>query len=141
MMRNRAVLRDSYHAATIDELRKNHAIRRTAAFVDQRVLFPHRGQIELSGESLTLVSWRTLAPGDVFNVSMDFLPEYSRVAAGGSRGGFPSFGVLKRLGAPLVLDLTTGERIALLIGYTWWSGTTKDTAWLPELEAFAARSD
>lgn len=140
MIKNSALLCDRFHAATVHELRKTTSVRRKAAIADQRLLFPHRGQIELFDDCLKLGAWRTFAPGDVFNVSMDFLPEYSRVIAAGDRGGFPSFGVLKRLGAPLVLDLRTGERIALLIGYTWWSGTTKDARWLPELKAFAAQT-
>lgn len=129
--------RGDYHAATVDELRKNSSLRRAIAIVDQRLLFPHRGRLELTPDRLTLDSWKSLTPDDVYNVSMGFLPEYGRIAAGGARGGFPSFGVLKRLGAPLVLDLKTGERVVLVIGYTWWSGSTKNTSWLPVLETFA----
>lgn len=131
-------LHDTYHAATVDELRKNSPLRRLLAIVNQQALFPHRGRIDLSSGRLRLGSWRTLTPKEIAHVSMGFLPEYSRVAAAGARGGFPSFGALKRLGAPLVLDLRTGERIALLIGYTWWSGTTKDAHWFPALKAFMA---
>lgn len=136
---NGTALHDTYHAATVDELRKNSSHRRLFAIVNQQMLFPHSGRIDLSDDHLRLGSWRTLTPNEIAHVSMSFLPEYGRVAAGGARGGFPSFGALKRLGAPLVLDLRTGERIALLIGYTWWSGTTKDAHWLPALRAFAAR--
>ncbi len=140
MTQGRTSLSDTYHAATVDELRKSTKPRRVAAVVDQRVLFPHRGRIELAGDVLTLGSWRTLSSADVLNVSMEFLPQYSRVTAAGARGGFPSFGAVKRLGAPLVLDLRSGERIAVLVGYTWWSGTTKDATWLPALQAYAAQS-
>lgn len=136
----RSPTRDTFHAATVDELRKSNSMRRLAAIVDQRLLFPHRGPIVLSDKTLQLGSWKSLAPNDVLNVSMDFLPAYGRLAAGGARGGFPSFGALKGLGAPLLLDLRTGERIALLIGYTWWSGTTKDAHWLPALKKFALQN-
>lgn len=135
------VLHDTYHAATVDELRRNSSLRRLFAIVNQQMLFPHSGPIDLSDDCLRLGSWRTLAPNEIVHVSMSFLPEYGRVAAGGARGGFPSFGALKRLGAPLILDLRTGERIALLIGYTWWSGTTRDAHWLPALRAFVARGE
>lgn len=138
---NGTTLHDTYHAATVDELRKNSSLRRLVAIVNQKKLFPHRGQIDLSDDLLRLGSWRSLTPNDIAQVSMSFLPEYTRVAAGGARGGFPSFGALKRLGAPLVLDLRTGERIALLIGYTWWSGTTKDANWFPALRAFVAQGE
>lgn len=128
---------DTYFAATVDELRRYSSLRRTLAIVNQRLLFPHHGQIHLSDGLLQLTGWRTLKPSDITQVSMSFLPEYTRLAAGGARGGFPSFGILRRLGAPLAMDLRTGERIALLIGHTWLSGTTKNADWLPTLEDFA----
>lgn len=134
-----ATMRHTFHAATADELRKTTALRRLWAIVDQRVLFAHRGEIELSEGLLRLGSWKSLTPDDVLDVSMGYLPEYGRFAAGGARGGFPSFGVFKRLGAPLILDLRTGERIFVLIGFTWWSGTTKDTDWLPALKNFTVQ--
>lgn len=133
-------LRADYCAATVDELRKNSPARRVAAIVNQRLLFPHRGTLELTSSRLAFGSWRSLTPGEITQVSMGFLPEYGRIAAGGARGGFPSFGAFKRLGAPLVLDLRTGERVVLLIGYTWWSGATENANWLPALESFASEA-
>lgn len=136
-----AVLSDSFHAATVDELRRTSPLRRVAAVVDQRLLFPHRGRIEVSADALQLGSWRMLRPDDCLSLSMEFIPEYNRFAAGGARGGFPSFGAMRRLGAPLVLDLRTGERILLLIGFTWWSGSTKDADWLSALNEFVGSVD
>lgn len=135
---NGSTLRDNYHAATVSELRATSFLRRLTAAADQRLLFPHSGQIELTKEAMDLGSWRSLTPEDLSSVSMDYIPEYSRFAAGGARGGFPSFGVHKRLGAPLVLDLRTGERIALLVGFKWWTGTTKDAGWFTALREFAS---
>lgn len=136
-----ATLHDSFHAATVSELRSNSPARRLGGLINQRWLFPHHGSIDLAKDSLRLGSWRTLSPRDIAHVSMDFLAEYNRTAAGGARGGFPSFGTFKKLGAPLVLDLRTGERIALLIGYTWWSGATKNKDWLPVLQRFTEKYD
>lgn len=133
-----AALCDTYHAATVAELHRTPSLRRWVGAVDQRRLFPHRGRVELTSDVLSLGSWRRLTPDDVLAVAMEYLPEYSRAAAGGVRGGFPSFGLFSKVGAPLVLDLRTGERIVLLVGYTWWSGTTKDADWLPALEAFVS---
>ncbi|UNX54232.1 hypothetical protein MF406_15065 [Georgenia sp. TF02-10] len=131
------MMHDTFSATTVDELRRTTSLRRLAAIIDQRLLFPRSGDIELADGTLQLGTWRSFNPGDILSVSLEFLPEYGRVAAGGARGGFPSFGAFKRLGAPLVLDLRSGERILLLIGYIWLAGTTKNAAWLPELRAFA----
>jgi hypothetical protein len=39
-----------------------------------------------------------------------------------------------------VLDLATGERIVLLVGFRWLSGLTRDADWLPVLRDFASGS-
>jgi hypothetical protein len=136
----RAEMRDTFHAATAPELQAHGALRRASALVDQRRLFPHHGEIVLSGDRLRLGSWRTLAPSDVTDVSHRFPDGYGRFAAGGARGGFPSLGAIGRGGAPLVLDLATGERIVLLVGFRWLSGLTRDADWLPVLRDFASGS-
>ena len=112
-----SALRDRYLAATVGELKDAGVSKRVAAIAYQRVLFPHSGSIELTPEALTLGGWMTLRAGDLVHVTQEFVPEYSRFTAGGARGGFPSLGALKRAGAPLIVDLRTGERIVLLVGY------------------------
>ncbi|MFK3671439.1 hypothetical protein ACI2IX_14830 [Leifsonia aquatica] len=133
-----SALRDDYLAATAEELKKARSSQRLAAIANQRVLFPHSGSIELTAEALTLGEWKTLQPRDVVHVAQEFIPEYNRFAAGGARGGFPSLGALKRTGAPLIVDLRTGERIVLLVGFEVLSGVTKNSSWVKPLQKFAA---
>lgn len=140
MRENITPLRDTFNAATVGEMRKHSAGRRIAALVDQRLLFPHSGALTLTREALQLGDWRTIRPGDVIDVTKDYIPEYGRFAAGGARGGFPSFGGIKRFGAPFVLDLTSGERIVLLIGFTWWSGSSNDARWQDALTSFTRQT-
>lgn len=135
-----AVLRGRFCAATIDELRDTSAMRRWAALVDQRLLFPHRGSIELTADHLDLGAWRCLHPADIRAVSVNYVAEFSRFAAGGTRGGFPSLGNIRKLGAPLILDLASDERLVVLIDYTLWSGTNKAASWEPAIREFLGRS-
>lgn len=135
-----STLRGRFCAATVDELRNASAARRWTALVDQRRLFPHRGSIELTADHLDLGTWRRLYPADIRGVSVDYVPEFSRFAAGGTRGGFPSFGNIRKLGAPLILDLASAERLVILIDYTLWSGTNKAASWEPAIRGFLARS-
>lgn len=132
------LLRAGYRAATTAELRGARLSKRLIAIIDQRILFPHVGKVELARSALTFGGWRTLQPTDVASVSHRFVPEYSRLAAGGARGGFPSLGVVKGAGAPLVLDLRTGERIVLLVDYKVVSGIATNRSWLSAITEFAA---
>jgi hypothetical protein len=134
---NDTVLRDSFVAATPAELRAASIVRRVTAIVDQRRLFPHHGVIELRPDQLVLGSWRAIQPAEIVSVTNDFAPGYGRFAAGGARGGFPSFGVFKRTGAPLLLDLQSGDTIVLLVGFAPLSGVTKNPRWLTALQEFA----
>lgn len=130
-------LRDTFVAATPAELRGASVVRRVAAIVDQRRLFPHRGVIELRPDRLILGDWQSLPPAGIVTVTNDFAPGYGRFAAGGARGGFPSLGVFKRAGAPLLLHLRSGENIVLLVGFAPLSGVTKNPQWLAALQEFA----
>ena len=98
---------------------------------------PHRGTITLTDDALVLDGWRTLAPQEVQEVRHEFTEEYGRFTASGARGGFPSLGVWKGKGAPLVLTLSEGEELVLLVGFAPASGTTKNAQWLPPLQKFA----
>ncbi len=131
-----AALSGTFNAATLNELRNASVARRGFALINQKVLFPHRGRIELTQDHLILGSWKRLSADEIVQVSVDYVAEYTRFAAGGTRGGFPSFGNVKRLGAPLLLDLTSGERLVVLIDFTLWSGVNKAADWEPALRQF-----
>lgn len=133
-----ATLSGEFNAATLNELRSAPVARRGLALINQKILFPHRGRIELTQTHLALGSWKRLSADEIVQVTVDYVAEYTRFAAGGTRGGFPSFGNVKRLGAPLLLDLTSGERLVVLIDFTFWSGANKAADWEPALRQFIA---
>lgn len=129
-------MRDTYDGASSAELADAGMVSKVRALADQSSLFPHHGDIELTSSALELGGWMTLYPVDIRSVRHEFTDEYSRFTAGGARGGFPSFGVFAKKGAPLVLDLANGEQILLLVGFEALPGTTRNSQWYPELAAF-----
>lgn len=129
-------MRDTYAGATDGELAEAGVLSRLRALADQSSLFPHHGEIELTETTLTLSGWMDLHRGDVRAVRQEYTTEYSRFTAGGARGGFPSLGVVRRRGAPLVLDLRDGRTIVLLVGYSALSGTTQNAQWYEPLRSF-----
>jgi hypothetical protein len=135
------VFRDTFCAATNHELASAGPVRRLAALADQRLRFPHRGELRVRADFLELGTWRRLAPTDINRVTRGYVPGYGRLAAGGVRGGFPSLGAIRDAGAPLLLDLRDGESIVLLIGFRPVSGLTRNRAALAALRRFAASSD
>jgi len=134
--RSKLVLRSSYLAATVSELQRVKTLTRIIALANQRVLFPHRGELEMSTDALSFENWRTITATDLRSVTQEFIPEYGRFLAGGVRGGFPSLGIAKRTGAPLILNLSDGEQIVLMIGYKVFSGISQNSSWLPALQEF-----
>lgn len=135
------VFRDTFCAVTKHELASAGPVRRLAALADQRLRFPHRGELRVRPGSLELGTWRRLAPTDITRVTRGYVPGYGRMAAGGVRGGFPSLGAIRDAGAPLLLDLRDGESIVLLVGFRPVSGLTRNRAALAALRRFAASSD
>lgn len=131
---------DEFRAATTDELAAAGPIRRVTGLVDQRLRFPHRGQLRLSAGALELGDWRRFAPAEITRVERRYVPSYGRFAAGGVRGGFPSLAAARADGAPLVLDLRTGESIVLLVGFRPVSGLDHNRAALNALRRFIASS-
>jgi hypothetical protein len=123
-------------AATTSELDQNGATRRLRGLADQAALFPHHGTMSIEDDTLVLSGYRSISRDEIESIEQRFVPEYTRFAAGGSRGGFPSFGFFKSQGAPLVLTLTSGEQLLMLIGFEVLSGTTKNADWLGVLQRF-----
>lgn len=135
------VLRDTFWAATGQELASAGSVRRLAALADQRLRFPHRGELRLSRDTLELGEWRRLVPSDVRRVTRTYVAAYGRLAAAGVRGGFPSLGLIRDSGAPLLLDLHDGGSIVLLVGFRPVSGLTRNRAALTALRRFSPSPD
>ncbi len=132
-------MQDTYVGSTAQEMSRVTMRRRLGGVINQTSLFDHQGDISLAERTLTLGAWLTLTPQDVDSVRQDFTSDYGRFSAGGARGGFPSFGVFKKSGAPLVLQLRGSEQLLLLVGFAWLSGKTENHEWLSALQDFAAQ--
>ena len=130
-------MQDTYHGSTVDELRQVRGGRRAKGLADQGSLFEHSGSIILTDDTLELGHWMTLQPVEIAAVQQEFIPEYNRLRAGGARGGFPSLGLLRRAGAPILITLASEVQLVLIIGFHLPLGTTHNSQWLPELRRFA----
>ncbi len=124
----------TYLGATESELRRAPGARRLIGLADQRRLFPHRGTMRLGSETLELDDWQTIPRTTIQKAELSFTDAYTRFMAGGSRGNSPSLGFLGSLGKPLVLTLADEDRIYLLLGFRWWTGTNQARAWAPEIQ-------
>jgi len=105
-----------YLGASESELGETSVPRRIMSFVDQRKLFSHSGTLMLKPDALVLQGWREIPKATIENVTLTFTEVYTRMAAGGARGNYPSLGWLGSLGKPLVLDLRGEQRIYLPAG-------------------------
>lgn len=123
----------TYNAATETELGDAEAGRRVLGLVDQRRLFPHHGRFRLEQDALVLEGWLEVPRTAVARIDLTFTERYTRVMAGGARGGFPSLGFLGDRGKPLLITRTDDEPLYLLLGYRWLPGTTENAAWLSRL--------
>lgn len=121
----------TYLGATESELRRASGARRLIGFADQRRLFPHRGTMRLEPETLVLEGWRKIPRTTIMRTELSFTDAYTRVMAGGSRGNSPSLGFLGSLGKPVILTPADEDRIYLLLGFRWWTGTNQARAWAP----------
>lgn len=131
------VKRDTFHGSSLAELQALGSGQRVAALGSQAGFFAHRGDLLLTSTTLTLSDWMHLSPNDIDRVDQHFVPGYGRFQAAGTRGGFPSLGVLGKAGMPLVLTLTSGSPLVLLVGLSRVWGTTHNASWLGALRAFA----
>lgn len=134
------LLEDTFCAATTAELAAAGPTRRSIALVDQRLRFPHRGRLRLRQSALEFGDWRRFAPADITSARRGYVSSYGRFAAGGVRGSFPSLAAVRDAGAPVVLDLRTGESIVLLVGFRPVSGLNHNRAALTALRRFTASS-
>lgn len=128
---------DSYLGATEGELLGAPLTRRLAAYSDQRRLFPHQGQLQLTPGTLVLGGWRVIRREAVADVRLTFTDAYRRSQAAGIRGNNASFGLFGDLGKPLVLDLHDDEPVYLLIGFRWFTGINQARRWAPLLRTWS----
>lgn len=126
----------TYHGATETELGDAEATRRVLSFIDQRRLFPHHGPFRLEQDAVVLEGWLEVPRSAVTRIDLTFTERYTRVMAGGARGGFPSLGLLGDRGKPLLVTRIDDEPLYLLLGYRWLPGTTENAAWLPRVQAW-----
>lgn len=130
-----------YLAGTPSEIearKSGHPLRTKAA---QDRLLPHAGTVQVSSEYLDFSGFARLRPEDVVGISQRFVESYTRMTAAGSRGQFGSFGVFATWGAPVVVELRTGEPLIVLIDFTRWSGTSANRKFIEGLKRYSSWRD
>lgn len=138
---DRIRFRDSFCAATLSELTAAGSLRRFIALADQRMRFPHRGEIRVSEQTVELGDWTRIDRGGLVRVTREYVPSYGRIAAWGVRGGFPSLGAAGGAGAPLVLHRRDDEPIAVLVGFRPVTGRNNNAAAFAALQRCTASMD
>ena len=124
---------DDYLGATESELRHTPLSRRLHGYADQRVLFPHEGQLRLEPQALVLGNWRVIHRAEITSAELTFTGAYRRGQAAGVRGNWASLGLFGSLGKPLVLGIADDEPVYLLIGFRYFSGINDARRWAPIL--------
>lgn len=127
---------DSYPGATESELHDAPLARRIGGYSDQRVLFPHTGQLRLEPRSLVLGGWRMIPKAAITDVQLTFTGAYRRGQAAGVHGNGPSLGILGNLGKPLILTLRDDEPVYLLIRFRYFTGVNQARRWVPLLRGW-----
>jgi hypothetical protein len=128
-----------YLGATEGELLSVSAGRRFLGYNDQRVLFPHRGQLRLEPGELVLGGWRIIPRAAISRADLTFTSAYTRGQAAGARGNAASFGLFGSLGKPLVLGLNGEDPVYLLIDFRWFTGINQARRWAAVLQEWLAR--
>jgi hypothetical protein len=124
---------DDYLGATESELLGASLSRQLFGYADQRVLFPHDGQLLLQPQQLVLTNWGVIPRMAITSVDVTFTSAYTRGQAGGIRGNASSLGIFGSLGKPLVLGLRDSEPVYLLIDFRFFSGINQARRWAPLL--------
>ncbi|MFC4909486.1 hypothetical protein [Actinomadura gamaensis] len=112
-----------YIGCTTVELRSRRRGDRIAAGVDQSVLFPRRGEVELHADRLVLRGWGdggalVLRPSDVTSVANEYTELYGRFVGG-----------LLNAGRPLILGTVPAGEIYLMIDHRTFMETTDNRRW------------
>lgn len=127
--------RGSYIAATAEELATAGAGRRVGAVFNQRVLFPHRGQAELTADGLVLEHWegrddKLIEAAGVARVQRRFTSRYGRFLGGGSA----------EWGAPVIITETSGAEIYLLFDHHAFLEKSSNVDWHLDLITWLERA-
>jgi hypothetical protein len=114
----------AYIAATAEELTAVTFPRRLAAAINQRVLFCHRGDADLTADVLVLRGWQrseplTIARDEITSLKREFTRLYGRFLGGGSA----------EWGAPIVLSRVSGPDIYLLFDHRAFLEKTSNVEW------------
>jgi hypothetical protein len=124
MNKQQVVRHGAYIAATADELASVTFARRCAAAINQRVLFRHRGDADLTADSLVLHGWTrseplTVAREDITSLSREFTRLYGRFLGGGSA----------EWGAPIIVSRVSGPDIYLLFEHRAFLEKSSNVEW------------
>lgn len=114
----------TYIAALRNELQSAGRRRRASALVNQKVLFPHRGQATLEPECLELDGWDDrgairISPSSVFRITRQFDSEYGAFVGGAS----------SKWGAPVIIELTDGTAMYVLFNHRAFLEKTDNPHW------------
>jgi hypothetical protein len=114
----------AYIAATAEELAAATFARRWAAAINQRVLFGHRGNAELSADGLVLRGWKqsealTIERADITGLRREFTRLYGRFLGGGSA----------EWGAPIIISRVSGPDIYLLFDHRAFLEKSSNVEW------------
>jgi len=115
--------KDDYYGATAVDLKGTNLADKAKAVVNQRALFPRRGTAVLYSDRLVLTGWDggdvTLHPSEIASITNEFTELYGRFLGGG----------VKKMGAPVILQRTSGEEVYLLLNHRWFSERTDNVRW------------
>lgn len=114
----------TYVAALRQELSAAGPGKRTAALINQRALFPHRGQAILTPEKFELADWDghgpiSIAPASVSRITRQFDDYYGAFVGGAS----------SKWGAPVIVELKDKTAIYLLFNHRAFMEKTDNPAW------------
>lgn len=127
--------RGSYIAATAEELTTAGVGRRVRAVFNQRVLFPHRGQAELTRDGLVLGHWsgredKVIEAAGVARIQRRFTSRYGRFLGGGSA----------EWGAPVIITETSGAEVYLLFDHHAFLEKSSNVDWHLDLLTWLERA-
>ncbi|MGO1838244.1 hypothetical protein [Microbacterium sp.] len=122
---NASTIRSSeYIAALRTELADAGPAKRAAAMINQRALFPHRGQATLTADQLELANWDgqgsiVISQTSVRRVTRQFDKHYGAFVGGASA----------KWGAPIIIELKDGTVIYVLFNHRAFLEKTDNPEW------------
>ncbi|WP_369229427.1 hypothetical protein AB5J56_02165 [Streptomyces sp. R21] len=125
----------SYVGSPAEELARRKRGHRIAAGVDQRVLFPRTGRLELHHDRLMIGGWHggsdlVLRPAEVRSVTNEYTDLYGRFVGG-----------LLNSGRPLIVETVTAGEIYLMVDHKTFLETTSNRKWTRLLKSWLMSGD